>query len=352
MVITSKPWTRNCSTAAQIRHAHDFGQGQLQKAEKRAWAVALLTLVVMFVEIGAGLMTGSMALLADGIHMGGHAIALGLAAAAYYLARRYSQDRRLSFGSGKIKDLAAYTSALFLALSSIWLVVESIHRLLNPETLYALEAMIVAVIGLVVNGLSILLLAGAHDHDHHHHGHDHGHHHGHAHSHSHSHDHAHDHHHTPHHNHDHGHDNNMKAALFHVMADAITSVAAIVGLAAAWMWGWNWLDPVIALVAAVLIIRWSWGLMKNTGAILLDAEAPADLRAQIQQRLQSVGQTEITDLHLWAVGQGSWTLVASVVTHQALSPNAFKAALDDIPSLYHPIIEVHRCDDCSSDGEQ
>lgn len=360
MVITSETWQAECPSTRHANHSHDFGQGQFQKAEKRAWAVAILTLVVMVVEIGAGLVTGSMALLADGIHMGGHAIALGLAATAYYLARRYSQDRRLSFGSGKIKDLAAYTSALLLALSSIWLVVESVHRLLNPETLYAMEAMIVAVVGLVVNGLSILLLADAHDHGHGH-GHSHDHHHHHHNDHDHHHDHSHHHGHHEHshplahshgssHGHDHhGHDNNMKAALFHVMADAITSVAAIMGLAAAWMWGWNWLDPVIALVAAVLIIRWSWGLMKNTGAILLDAEAPAELRAQIQQRLESVGETEITDLHLWAVGQGSWTLVASVVTHQAASPNAFKATLDDIPSLYHPIIEVHVCDACHRD---
>ncbi|WP_130538274.1 CDF family Co(II)/Ni(II) efflux transporter DmeF [Thiomicrorhabdus indica] len=323
--------SESCPTYMQIKHAHDFGQGQLHSAEKRAWMVAVLTLVVMFAEVIAGLVTGSMALLADGIHMGGHAIALGLAASAYYLSRRYAHDRRLSFGSGKIKDLAAYTSALLLALSSVWLLVESINRLLNPQALLAAEAMIVAIIGLVVNGLSIILLAGG---EHHHHEH------GHTHSHCHSNNHANE--------HNHGHDNNMKAALFHVIADAVTSVAAIAGLAAAWLWGWNWLDPVIALVAAILIIRWSWGLMKNTGTILLDAEAPQALRVQVQERLQSVAEVKINDLHLWSVGQGAWTLAASLVSHEHISPTCFKDALKDIEGLHHPMIELHICNSCSS----
>lgn len=326
-----------CLTQQKVHHDHHFGQGHIEQAERRTLWVAMFTLVTMFAEVIAGIVTGSMALLADGVHMGGHAIALGLAASAYYLSRRYAHDRRLSFGSGKIKDLAAYTSALLLALSSVWLVVESIDRILNPQVLLAAEAMIVAIIGLVVNGLSIILLAGG---EHHHH--DHGHEHSHAHSHSHSQDHAHDH----HHNHDHGHDNNMKVALFHVMADAITSVAAIVGLAAAWMWGWQWLDPVIALVAAVLIIRWSWGLMKNTSCVLLDAEAPIALRSQIEEKLYSVTKVKITDLHLWSVGQGNWTLVTSLIVHEAISPNHFKQALEGIEGLHHPIIEVHICHDC------
>ncbi len=155
MSTSSSTWETQCPVIQHTTHPHDFGQGQLQRAEKRAWSVAFLTLVVMVAEVVAGLLTGSMALLADGIHMGGHAIALGLAAGAYFLARRYAQDRRLSFGSGKIKDLAAYTSALLLGVSSIWLVVESVHRLLAPEPLYAFEAMVVAIIGLVVNVVSI-----------------------------------------------------------------------------------------------------------------------------------------------------------------------------------------------------
>lgn len=317
MTTAQHSWQSDCPTFKQIHHRHDFGQGRLQKAEKRAWAVALLTLIVMFAEIIAGLMTGSMALLADGIHMGGHAIALGLAAMAYFLSRRYAEDRRLSFGSGKIKDLAAYTSALLLALSSVWLVVESVHRLLTPETLHAFEAMIVAIIGLVVNVASILLLSGAHEHHHHH-----------------------------------EHDNNIKAALFHVIADAVTSVAAIAGLAAAWLWGLNWLDPAIAMVAAILILRWSWDLLKNTGAILLDAEAPVELRVQIQQHLESIPDTQISDLHLWSVGQGAWTLVASVITHHPHSPNDFKQMLNGIEGLHHPIVEVHLCDQCAFDQEQ
>ncbi len=330
MTAAQHSWQSDCPTFKQIHHNHDFGQGRLQKAEKRAWAVALLTLVVMFAEVIAGLITGSMALLADGIHMGGHAIALGLAAMAYFLARRYAEDRRLSFGSGKIKDLAAYTSALLLALSSVWLVVESVHRLLTPESLHAFEAMIVAIVGLVVNVASIFLLSDAHEHHHH--------------DHSHGHTHGQDHHHVHHHEHD----NNIKAALFHVIADAVTSVAAILGLAAAWLWGWNWLDPAIALVAAILIIRWSWGLLKSTGSILLDAEAPAELRNRIKERLESVSEAQVSDLHLWSVGQGNWTLVASVVTHHPHSPDDFKNALNGIEGLHHPMVEVHLCEECSS----
>lgn len=323
MSTSSSTWETQCPVIQHTTHPHDFGQGQLQRAEKRAWSVAFLTLVVMVAEVVAGLLTGSMALLADGIHMGGHAIALGLAAGAYFLARRYAQDRRLSFGSGKIKDLAAYTSALLLGVSSIWLVVESVHRLLAPEPLYAFEAMVVAIIGLVVNVASIFILSGAHEHHH-----DHGH--------------GHEHHHHP------EADNNIKAALFHVMADAVTSVAAIAGLAAAWLWGWQWLDPAIALLAAVLIVRWSWGLLKNTGAILLDAEAPTELRERIRQRLESLPETKVLDLHLWSVGQGAWTLVASVVSHHDASPNQYKAALADMDGLHHPIIEVHLCHCCES----
>ena len=325
----------SCPTSREIHHLHDFGQGRKHQAEQRTLLVTLLTIITMIVEIISGVITGSMALLADGIHMGGHALALGLAFMAYYLARRYAGDRRLTLGSGKINDLAAYTSALLLGLSSVWLVVESVSRLLSLQPLMPKEAMTVAVIGLLVNLLSAWLLAGTHDHDHTH-GHDHGH--------------THSHHHHEHDQHEpeQPRDHNLQAALMHVIADAVTSVAAIVGLAAAWLWGWNWLDPLIALVASGVILRWAWQLLRQTGAILLDTEGPQALRQQVRQRLESVAGTQVKDLHLWSVGQGAWTLTASVVAHRPLSPDDYKGQLDDLHSLYHPIVEVYYCRVCGT----
>ncbi|HPQ93966.1 MAG: CDF family Co(II)/Ni(II) efflux transporter DmeF [Thiothrix sp.] len=317
-----------CPTIRAVHHLHDFGQGQKHSAEQRTLLVTLLTLVTMFAEIIGGLVTGSMALLADGIHMGGHALALGLAFMAYYLARHYATDPRLTLGSGKINDLAAYTSALLLGLSCVWLVFESVSRLLSLQPLLPKEAMVVAVIGLLVNLLSAWLLAGGHEH-------------GHTHSH-HDHDHAHD-----DHAHEHPRDHNLHAALMHVLADAVTSVAAIIGLAAAWLWGWNWLDPLIALLASAVILRWAWQLLRQTGAILLDTEGPQALHQQIRQRLESVPGTQVQDLHLWSVGQGAWTLMASVVTHEPRSPDDYKARLHGVESLHHPIVEVYHCQQCS-----
>lgn len=296
---------------------HDFGQGQKRRAEQRATLVTLLTLVTMVGEVFAGLITGSMALLADGIHMAGHAMALGLAALAYYLSRKHAHDRRLSLGSGKIADLAAYTSALLLGVSTVWLVYESVHRLLNPAELMPREALVVAVIGLAVNLLSAWLLAGKHEHRH------------------------------AHGEEDHHHDSNLSAALVHVVADALTSVAAIAGLAAAWLWGWNWLDPVIALVAAMVILRWSWGLLRQTASVLLDREGPDEIRRTARKLLQKNGDTDVVDLHIWSVGQGSWTLVAAVVAHGTSTPEEYRSSLNSIKNLHHPIIEVSYCRQCA-----
>ncbi|UCZ55951.1 CDF family Co(II)/Ni(II) efflux transporter DmeF [Desulfurispirillum indicum] len=325
---SSAPSMDTCTLVARINSEHDFGQGTKRSAERRTLIVTILTLVTMIGEIAGGWLTGSMALLADGIHMGGHTVALGLATLAYYLARRHAHDRRLSLGSGKIADLAAYTSALFLGASILWLVYESVNRLLNPQSLYAMEALMVAVIGLLVNLVSAWLLAGSHDH-HHGHDHDHDHHHG-----------------DSHESHHHHQDNNLRAALVHVIADAVTSVAAIVGLLAAWLWGWNWLDPVIALVASLVILRWSFGLLRQTSAVLLDAEGPKQLRNRIRSRLEGVADSRVTDLHLWSVGQGAWTLMASVVSHHPVSPEVYKEQLADMAGIHHPIIEVYYCEEC------
>lgn len=307
----------SCATRSGISHDHGFGQGVRHSAETRTLVVAAITCVTMVIEVVAGLWTGSMALLADGIHMGGHAVALGLAASAYYLARRYACDRRLSLGSGKINDLAAYTSALLLGVSTLWLMLESGRRLLYMEPLQPLEAMVVAVIGLAVNLLSAWLLAGAGDH-HHDHDHEHG---------------------------THG-DHNLRAALLHVMADAATSVAAILGLLGAWLWGWHWLDPAIAMVASLVILRWSWGLLRQTVGVLLDAEAPAELRRLAGERLEAVADSHVADLHLWSVGHNAWTLVASVVSHAPASPDMYKAALAGLDGIHHPVVEIHHCHAC------
>ncbi|MDO5686014.1 MAG: CDF family Co(II)/Ni(II) efflux transporter DmeF [Neisseria sp.] len=309
-------------------YRHDFGQGGVSAAEKRTLWVTVLTALTMVAEIVAGYMTGSMALLADGIHMGTHALALGLAAAAYYLMRRYAHDRRLSLGSGKISDLAAYSASILLLLSTAWLVAESVGRLLQPQTLYAAEAMTVAVIGLVVNMISVWLLAGSH----HHHDHEHSHH---------------EHHHEHGHHHEHErHDANLQAAVLHVMADAVTSVAAIVGIAAAWWKGWWWLDPLVALAASMLILRWGVGLLRQTAAVLLDREADTALRDEIGARLQQIAGTDVVDLHIWSVGQGAWTMVAAVVCHGDAAPSDYKALLADMEHLHHPMVEVEYCHDC------
>lgn len=303
-------------------HPHDFGQAGVNPAEKRTRAVALLTAVTMVVESVAGWWTGSMALLADGIHMGSHALALGLATAAYYFVRRHAFDRSFSLGSGKINDLVAYSSALVLLLVTLLLVVESVHRLFMPEPLQAQQALIIALLGLLVNGVSFFMLAGRP--------------HGHSHVHNHSlHPHAdHEHSHPAHHDH------NLQAAILHVLADALTSVAAIAGIAAAWLWGWWWLDPLIALLASVLILRWGVMLIRQSAAVLLDREVEPSRRAAARQRLQQAG-AEVIDLHCWYVGQSAWTLVAALTHQGELTPEDFRQALMDLSDLHHPIIEVH-----------
>lgn len=309
-----------CPTLMRVAYDHRFGRGDHNQAGQRTLLVAVITVVVMAIEIIVGWMAGSMALLADGIHMGGHAIALGLAASAYFLSRHYAYDRRLSLGSGKINDLAAYTSALFLGISIVWLIFESIHRLLHPQVLYPLEALAVAIIGLIVNLFSAWVLAGSSGHDHDH----------------------------PHHDH-HGlfRDNNLRAALMHVMTDAVTSVAAIIGLLEAWYLGWYWIDPAIALVASVVVVRWALGLLRQTGAILLDAEGPSSMRSQVRQRLESIAGSRVADMHLWSVGQGGWTLVASVISHGSTSPETFKERLADLPGIYHSVVEIYHCGECA-----
>jgi len=369
---------------SRVCHDHSFGQSISRPQEKRVAVVAVVTLVVMMIEVAAGLLTGSMALLADGVHMGTHALALGLAVGAYVFTRRLADDRRFSFGTGKAGELAAFASAMLLGSSALMIVVEALARVMAPRPIAFGEALVVAVIGLVVNVVSALVLVGRDNGeaavasvpgDS---GHGQGHGQGHGASDHHDPDHGHDHDHDGHHEpeqgttHRHGRDgdhharahglfhasdhlghgdHNLRAALLHVTADAMTSGAAIVALGAGWWLGWVLLDPLVAIVAAGVILVWAYTLAHSSGRVLLDMEAPDSVRGAVVAALEAGGDGRVTDLHLWAVGPDAFTLVAQVATHSALTPDAFKARLATIPltgaRIHHPIIEVRHCTVCS-----
>lgn len=313
-------------TLGGLKHDHVFGQDRELGAERRVRWVVLITAAVMVVEVVAGVAFGSMALLADGIHMATHALALGLAAAAYWITRRRAGDERFSFGTGKINALAGFTSALILLAVAFGMVWESVARWLDPVAIAYGQAIFVAVIGLAVNGASMLLL-GDHDHDHDHHDHDHDHDH-----HDHDHDHDHD-----------GEDTNRRAAYIHVLTDALTSVLAIAALAAGWAVGTAWLDPLVAVLGAVLIARWAVGLLKTTAGVLLDFQGPEPLREKVRDAIVSDRDAEVADLHLWSIGVGRYAAEVVVIAAEPLPPGAYKARLADLPQIVHVGVEVHRC---------
>ena len=289
---------------------------------------------MMVGEIIAGYLTGSMALLADGFHMATHAGALSVAAIAYSYAKRHASDRRFSFGTGKVGDLAGFASALVLAVIAIGIGVESVVRLFQPTTVAFTEATIVAAIGLAVNVASAFLLAGSHSHDHGH-GHSHGHH---AHDHGH-HDHAHDDH------HDHpvagmrSQDNNLRAAYVHVLADALTSVLAIIALLSGRFLGWLWLDPVMGIVGALVIARWSWSLMRETAWVLLD-RTDEHVAEEIRELVEAPGDARIADLHVWRVGPDAHAGIVSVVAERAVDRAEIQERLMPVNELRHLTIEM------------
>ena len=295
-----------------------------RNARRTMWVVGL-TAITMVVEIAAGYMTGSMALLADGFHMATHAGALAVAAAAYSYARKHARNARFTFGTGKVGDLAGFASALLLAVAALGIAGESVLRLINPTRVDFGTATLVAIIGLAVNLVSALLLAG--DGHHHHHGHDHGH----------GHDHAHDDHHDDHDHHDHGHhDNNLRAAYLHVLADALTSVAAIAALLAGRYLGWTWLDPVVGIVGAIVIARWALGLMSDTAAILLDTAEP-----KLMRKIQAIAHNEgarLADLHVWRVGPRAHAAIVSIVRGTA-NADAVRSAVEMLPGVEHVTVE-------------
>jgi cation diffusion facilitator family transporter len=321
------------------RHSHAFDPGN-PAGERRTWLVVALTAVTMVAEIAAGLFTGSMALLADGWHMATHVVALSIAGLAYLLARRWAGDERFAFGTWKIEVLGAFTSALLLLVVAFAMVFESVHRLLRPEPIQFGIALGVASIGLAVNLLSAWVLHGSgadshHGHAAHGHGHDHHDHSGHGHTHGHHHGHGQD-------------DLNLNSAYAHVLTDALTSVLAIVALAAGLWWGWAWMDPAMGIVGAAVIAWWAKGLIADSARVLLDREMDAPVVQQVRDAIQSDGDAEIADLHVWRVGRASYAAVVSVVARNPLSPDAYRERVCAISSLAHVSIEVNRCahDDC------
>ena len=318
-------------------HEHAFDEGS-EKAERSTRLVMWITAAMMGVEIVAGWWYNSMALLADGWHMSSHAVAIGLSALAYATARKYATDPRFAFGTWKIEVLAGFASAIFLLGVAVMMVVGSVERILQPQEIHYQEAMLVGVLGLLVNLVCAFLLGEAHHHDH---GHGHGHGHGHP-------DHGHQEHHT-HGDHDHGHahhhDLNLKSAYVHVIADAATSVLAIVALAGGWLYGWSWLDPVMGLIGALLVAVWSKELIVQTGKVLLDREMDHPVVEEIREAVeadQSKGRTRITDLHVWRVGKKVYSCALTVVTQdKSLSPNEVRKRLSVHEEVVHATIEIH-----------
>lgn len=317
-------------------HDHVFGQDQRRPGEARTIAVFALTLVTMAVEITAGVMTGSMALLADGLHMGSHALALGINAFAYWYARRHAGNPAFSFGTGKVNALGGFTGALLLAGFSAGMAFESIERLVNPTNIAFDIAIAVAVVGLIVNGISVVILG---DHDH---GHSDGHGHTVAHHHHNHHDH-HDHHHENHSEHAHPdshHDHNLRSAYLHVLADALTSVLAIVALLAGKYLGTHWMDPIMGIVGAMLVARWSVTLLRDTSNTLLDKQAPEPVVERLRAQLEHDGD-DVVDLHVWSVGPGLLALEAIVMTSSNCTAAQVKERLVPDTGVIHATIEVH-----------
>lgn len=305
-------------------HDHSFGQHHRKPGESKTLLVIGITASAMVVEIIAGLMFGSMALLADGLHMASHAAALSINAFAYIYARRHAFDRRFSFGTGKVNALGGFAGAVLLAVFALFVGAESFHRLYAPVPIAFNQAILVACLGLAVNGLSVLILGGHGDHGHHHHGSE-------AHS----------------AGHEHRHDHNLRSAYLHVLADALTSVLAIAALLSGKFLGWNWLDPAMGIVGAILIARWSLGLLRDTSGILVDVQAPAAIVDSVRAAVEQGGEAELTDVHVWSIGPG---IYAAALTVRASDPMAAEVYRERIPAesgIVHCNVEVEKA---MSDG--
>lgn len=307
------PWT----------HSHVFDDGN-PLAERNTRRVVWLTAVMMVAEIAGGWAFNSMALLADGWHMSSHALALGLSAMAYAAARRLARDRRFAFGTWKIEILGGYTSAILLLGVALLMLWQSVERLIQPSAIHYDQAIAIAIAGLAVNLVCASLLKDGHNHGH-------GHYHGHGH--------AHDH----HAGHGHGEDLNLRSAYLHVVADAATSVLAIAALFGGKLWGASWLDPVMGIVGAVLVSAWAFGLLRDTGKVLLDAQMDAPVTEEIREVIAaSPIPAEIADLHVWQVGKGKYACILSLVTAADAPPDYFKQALSVHEELVHVTVELNK----------
>lgn len=346
------------------QHQHNFAQQNIS-GERRTWYVLIITAITMVLEIVAGTISGSMALLADGWHMGTHVAAFMITIFVYRYSRKHANNPYYSFGTGKVNTLGGFASAIALAVVALMMLIESLHRLIEPQAIRFNEAIAVAVIGLLVNMVGAWLLKDHHHHHGHEHGHSHSHEHGHSHSHSHEHDehshehspershsleHSHSHEHSLEHSHSH-HDHNLHAAYMHVLADALTSLLAIVALLLGKYLGLNWLDPIMGVVGAVIITRWAYGLLKQSGPILLDASIDEASKESIIQSIEADGQSKVSDVHIWKLSGHHYGAIISVLTHSKdshskgshskKSAEDYKQALQQYSQLSHLTVEVN-----------
>ena len=308
-------------------HSHVFGQDLVRTGERRTAIVVVITAVMMIIEIICGILFGSMALLADGLHMASHAAALGVTVAAYVLARKYARDLRFSFGTGKLNSLAAFTSAIMLAMVAGLMAIESGRRLLHPVEIAFNQAIFVAVVGLIVNLVSMFILGGHHERNSHHHQRS-----------------------VPSDSSliphpsslpDHHHDHSLRAAYIHVLADALTSVLAIVALLSAKYLDAHWMDPMMGILGAILVARWSWTLVRTSARVLLDRQAPENLLSEIRQRIESNGNAHVLDLHVWSIGPGIYAADISLHTDSSRPASEFRSLLPDNLGLVHVTVEVN-----------
>ncbi|MBB5348496.1 CDF family Co(II)/Ni(II) efflux transporter DmeF [Desulfoprunum benzoelyticum] len=305
-------------TIEQWQHRHDFSTVS-RHGEKKTRLVLYLTAVTMAVEIAAGLAFGSMALLADGWHMATHTAAFLITIFAYRYAARNAGNPSFAFGTGKVSVLGGFASAIALASVALMMMAESLQRMAMPEPIRFNEAIAVACLGLAVNIVSAFLLQDHHHHDDHHHdgaGHDHHHH----------------------------HDHNLRAAYLHVMADALTSVLAIVALLFGKFLGWQWLDPLMGIVGALVISRWSLSLLRQTGPILLDSGIDGEFLTTIRAAIERDRDNRVSDIHIWRVGPADYAAIIAIVTHAPLPTDHYKGLLQQFAELSHVSIEIHACD--------
>jgi cation diffusion facilitator family transporter len=324
MALTPRKYPMHNESIEAFRHDHVFLGADHARNERRTWAVIGLCGLMMAAEISGGVLFGSMALIADGLHMSTHAGAMLIAAGAYAYARRHMRDERFVFGTGKVGDLAAFTSAMVLALIALLIGVESIVRLLHPIPIAFDQAILLAAVGLCVNIASAWLLRGgnnsAHEHDNRSPADEES---------------------SPDHHHHH-HDLNLRAAYVHVLADAAVSILAVIGLVAGRQLGWIWMDPTMGIVGACVIANWSWGLVRSAGAVLLDLRLDPSLATAVRKRLERNGD-RISDLHLWRIGPGHAAVVVSVVSERPQPPASYKELLAGLPYLSHVTVEVETC---------